>query len=438
MKPRFQRFDEHLLVPEAHVLDSRIERSFSEKGTIKILFTGFYPPSPVPDADFLDEIVKASVDGGHDVIVLAPETSSAKTENPKVLPLARKWDWHDVRRVAKQAVQEKPDVVVLIYIYYLGNGHPAITMLPFLLRRLGYRGRIVTVFENQAGFARKKYPLVSAFLKVLQAATSRNAFSEHYGSILSSDRSICLSFSHAKEVSDKAKQKIQGLTVLPPFSTLVMAPFGPQSRSEGRRLLGIGEDKIVVTFFGYLKGSKRVDLLLEAADKLRNDPRFFFLIAGDEFPYDPGCEDSLKKKTMELQLQDRVHFTGSYPAGSDCASLWLHASDMAVLPFKGAVNLHNSSLSACLRHGLPTIVTEDAELSGRPDGKYIRACTKTVVDADARSLAEAISSIATNPEESERLRRAALDAYAEFYAEEGFVRGLTVFDGTRIGLDPVA
>ncbi|HWD37984.1 MAG TPA: glycosyltransferase family 4 protein [Fimbriimonas sp.] len=401
---------------------------------MKILLTGFYPPTPFPDADFLEEIGKALLAEGHEVTVVGPRTSAAQETRPKVIPLATTWGWKEVWKIAKTAMREKADVVALVYVYYLGDGHPAITFLPWMLKKMGYQGKVVTIIENETGFARRRFVPVTAALSVMRRVSSHGAFSEHYGSLLSSDRIVCLSLDHANVVSQRGNVSTENFVTLPPCSTFVMAPFTKESRREGRRLLGACEGDVLITFFGYLRKDKRVEMLIEAADKLRDRKNLKFVIAGAESTLNTGYLDSLKSLTAELDLQDRVIFTGDYPAGSVLGSLWLHGSDICVLPMMGSVNLNSSSLAAALRHGLPTIVTEYMSASNRLDAEHVQAITDTVVDADSFTLSQAIARLVDDMPKQDRLRKAALAAAEDLYAPSAYAKALTDFSSWDFGV----
>jgi glycosyltransferase involved in cell wall biosynthesis len=64
-----------------------------------------------------------------------------------------------------------------------------------------------------------------------------------------------------------------------------------------------------------------------------------------------------------------ISWTGEFPFESDVGSLYLRAADFAVLPFDWGAALNNSSIAACVSHGLPLITTrrdpEDPAFSDR-------------------------------------------------------------------------
>jgi glycosyltransferase involved in cell wall biosynthesis len=75
-----------------------------------------------------------------------------------------------------------------------------------------------------------------------------------------------------------------------------------------------------------------------------------------------GYEDSVRKLEAELDIADRVVWTGEYDAESTDGSLFLRAADVVVLPPDTGIHIHNSSLAAAASHALPIIITEP------PDG----------------------------------------------------------------------
>jgi glycosyltransferase involved in cell wall biosynthesis len=169
-------------------------------------------------------------------------------------------------------------------------------------------------------------------------------------------------------------------------------------------------------------------MLIEALHLLRNRTNLKVAVAGAESFDSVGYLGELKAQVRKLDLVDRVVFTGPYPAGSSDPSYWLYASDICVLPLRMSVNLNNSSLSAPLRHGVPTIVTESSATSNRLDAAYIKRFTRTVVDADAGSLAAHISELADDPAERQIMRTLGLEYAKQLYSPLAYVDAITDFE----------
>ena len=403
---------------------------------VKVVLAGFYPPTPLPEGDYLEEIGRAVMTEGHEVTVIAPNDSPARAISPKVLPIGGDWGWSAMQAIADRIVEERPDVVALCYVLHLGKGSPASTMLPFLLRRAGYKGRFVTVFSNPIGFEKRRFPFSAGLLAIASHLMPRRQFDVGYGSLFSADRIICLSLQHAAHIRSRLRQNPERVVTFPPFSTLTFAPMTPESREEGRRKLGAKPGEIVVTNFGYIRPEKQIEMLIDAAALLRDVPLLRFVVAGAEDSTLPGYVQSLKDRVANVGLLERFHFTGPYPAESIDGSLWLHGSDLCVLPTSGGLALNNSSLAAALRHGLPTISMKGAvrgQASTDLDDPVIEKVT-SVVPNDTDALAKEIRALAVDPFRRTEMRKVALLLSERLYSPTAMTTAITEFTRPVEGL----
>lgn len=111
-----------------------------------------------------------------------------------------------------------------------------------------------------------------------------------------------------------------------------------------REISGIGSVPYIL-FLGRLNLIKGPDLLLSAYAQLSSDIPYHLVIAGP----DGGLFDGLKKRVLDLNLNDRVHFTG-HLAG-DVKSSACHEASVLVVPS---------------RHEAMSIVALEAAISGTP------------------------------------------------------------------------
>ena len=375
---------------------------------------------------------------GHEVTIVAQRDSPARDASPRVLPIGGDWSWAAMNAIADQIARERPDSVALCYVNHLGNRGPAPTMLPAMLRRRGYRGPFVTIFSNPVGFDKRRHLGAAARFAVASRLLPNQQYNVGYGTLLSSDRIVCLSLWHAAYIRARLTRAPERVVVFPPFSTLTLAPTTLESREEGRRRLGANPNDIVVTNFGYIRPEKRVEMLIAAAEVLRDVPHLRFVVAGAEDFSESGYVASLKSRVAESRLGDRFLFTGGYPAGGVEGSLWLHGSDVCVLPTAGGVTLNNSSLASALRHGLPTIATRSAPRGVEdPDlDAPIVERIAFVVEDDVASLAHGIRSLAVDPYRRLAMRKAALVAAERLYSPSAMVGAITEFSRPVEGLTP--
>jgi glycosyltransferase involved in cell wall biosynthesis len=100
----------------------------------------------------------------------------------------------------------------------------------------------------------------------------------------------------------------------------------------------------------------------------------------------------------QLDLADRVHWTGYVPAEQVAASFL--ASDLCVLPFRDGVSFLHGTFHAALAHGVPILTTQPRvplpELVNREN-------VLIVPPEDPQALAAAIGQLAAEPELRQRL-----------------------------------
>ncbi len=161
----------------------------------------------------------------------------------------------------------------------------------------------------------------------------------------------------AQSVAQEIKQFTQKPTRYAPHP--VYDTYGtPVDRAEARRQLHLPSDAPLTLFFGFIRGYKGLDLLLEA---LKLTPGIHAVVAGE-------CYDDWQQYQQIIdagQLADRVHlFTDFIPA--EQVRLYFSAADLVVQPYKSATQ---SGISQIAYHfdkpmvvtrvgGLPEIVRE--------------------------------------------------------------------------------
>jgi len=100
---------------------------------------------------------------------------------------------------------------------------------------------------------------------------------------------------------------------------------------EAKRTLGIDESKKVVLFFGQIKDTKGLDVLLEAApDVARELPEVMFLIAGRPWKSDLSRYDAL---IGQLGISDRCMLHSHFIPHDEVACYYA-AADIVVLPYR--------------------------------------------------------------------------------------------------------
>lgn len=163
-----------------------------------------------------------------------------------------------------------------------------------------------------------------------------------------------------------------------------------------RAVLGIPDGKFVVQYSGNIGAKQALDLLCEAANRLRNHARIHFVIAGD------GPERfRLEERFGRLPNLDFIDFQ---PEAALCA--FLNMPDLHVIPqlATSADFALPSKLGGILASGRRVLImASDGELSS-----FLKGAATIVPPGDADMLAKSILDLADHPVDESRAQRAEL------------------------------
>ena len=166
----------------------------------------------------------------------------------------------------------------------------------------------------------------------------------------------------------------------------------------------MGEDDILLGYFGFLNASKGADVLLRALAEL--DGRFHLVfIGGQTGASDVTNTDYLAQMQMliaELGLTERVYWTGFISDARVAA--YLHAADMMVMPYQDGVSLRRGTLMAVLANGRPLISTQPT--TPTPELQHTQSCWLIPAN-DRDALVQAVLTLAGDPQLRSRLGQAA-------------------------------
>jgi len=169
--------------------------------------------------------------------------------------------------------------------------------------------------------------------------------------------------------------------------------------------------KRILLFCGRRTGSVSLELVFNALTRLRKvDGNILFAIIGPE-----DNQDDLKRRTVELGVDDCVRWLGPMFEQHDLAPWFLSAS---CLVFPGSIGL---SLIHALAYGLPVIVPncphgpEIAALRDGENGLLFR-------DGDVEDLTRKISSVIEHPEYHQKLSDEALRTVESDYNMENMAQ----------------
>lgn len=293
--------------------------------------------------DYTARLIQALADNDWESHVLT--SAQVRTDDPRVLPLVRRWNWGLSRWVPRALAEAQADV---LHIQYQTGGyrmHPAINLLPRRIKRRLPSIPVVTTFHDLLP------PYLFPKAGPLRAWVTR----------------LLANSSDAVIVTNRGDFEI--LSVEQRFgSKVTMIPIGSNlpdvahvDVDETRRRIGLDDpETLAIGFFGFLSQDKGVDVLLNALiNRPWSQPTTFVIIGGGLATTDISNRPYLD--WIERQLKDApvpVIETGFLDPCDAAATL--RSMDVVVLPFRNGASLRRGTLIAAIRAGA-TVLTTDPE-----------------------------------------------------------------------------
>ena len=110
-------------------------------------------------------------------------------------------------------------------------------------------------------------------------------------------------------------------------------PLPAPTPAQARQMLQIKEGTLTLLFFGQIKESKGLDILLEAMN-LVHDPDIHLMIAGSARDVDP---QDLIESLVEPPFQNQIHLHHRYISDQE-RDAWFKACDVLVIPYRRIYN----------------------------------------------------------------------------------------------------
>lgn len=390
-----------------------------------LIISASYPPMHSGEASNTYFLAKRLVERKVEVHVLTSEGNTGGTDSDIIVhPIMRDWSWREMFRIRAFLRRCSPDAVLLMYLGKMYGYHPMITFAATISKRVLPQVPFVTRFENVFGeIDPAKFSWFSRAVRrvVAQWASPSNvAFSE--GTVLrDSDHLIFLCERHRGVLAKNWPAVHHKACIIPPPHNMSLCSLSPiTARQRGRQNLGLSSESFVIAFLGYIYPGKGVDTLLRAFERVcrrRSDVRL--LVIGGRNDLDVAVDvnymDKVEALSRQLQIDDRVTWTGAFNPKSEEASISLYAADICALPFEDGVQLNNSSFGSVSAHGIPIITTRGKSIEAPfRDHENVLLCPPNDPDA----LAGAIDSLITTPELRERLGRGAIKFAQEWFSWE--------------------
>jgi glycosyltransferase involved in cell wall biosynthesis len=300
-----------------------------------------------------------------DVHVLTTTDSiSVSVPGMNVSRVMRDWSWRDWPRLRRFFNSVKPDGVLLFYYGPMYGGHSMITFAPTLAKQVIPDATFVTQISYPTGYGTATVSLTARIIrKLAELRAGQQGVDYSYGTIFrDSDRIVVFCDMHRNVLAEHSTAVNEKSVLIPPPPFLRMSPeANGMYRERLNEQFRVGVNDFVIAYFGYIYRSKGIETLLRAIQiAQKHKPHLRLLLIGGIPNNSPDCQqyyDEVRMLVAELDLEDRVSWTGDYPWDSDLGSRYLRAADLCVLPFDQGVHLNNSSFSAVASHGLPILTT---------------------------------------------------------------------------------
>jgi glycosyltransferase involved in cell wall biosynthesis len=395
------------------------EACLSQDKSLKVLvISAAFPPMRAGEADQIFHLCRHLSERGIDIHVLTTQMKTLPANlSFKVFPHMRTWSWRDLPRLAKFMKYCSPDAVLLFYSDWTYGRHPMVTFAPVLSKWVAPKAPFVTQFAIDRASIGASF-LTRAILKAVSTCLGSGRIDYVLGVLLPmSDRIVVFSERHRALLSEGNRQAEHKTMVIPPPPAIYMlAEDNGKARKRGRELLGVKPDEFLIAHLGYIYSNKGVETLFEAFRALstQNTKLRLVMVGGDlTASNNLSYAKQIEQIIDQLELTEKIIWTGRFEWNSERGSLYLRAADVCVFPFTEGVTLNRSSLGVAAAHGLPIVTTK---------GQTVEAPFKDRVNVllcppnDPESIAAAVDSLIINPKLRARLAEGALQLARDWFS----------------------
>ncbi|MCB9422186.1 MAG: glycosyltransferase family 4 protein [Ardenticatenaceae bacterium] len=351
------------------------------------LVTGEFPPMEGGVGAFTQELAKALANIGHEIHIITDRRARPFTGEKRVRdllepiqldfanlhPIVRHWRWSSVASIVDVVLRYELDVVNIQYqaaAYDMRS--PAVNLLPWRLK--GVVKTAVTFHDLRVPYL---FPKAGRLRETAVQFMARQA----HGVVVTN-------LADYQQLTASIQSPVRQI----PIGSNIITYTPTQAEiNQVRRDFGLADSDRLLGYFGFLNESKGADTLLQALARLDERHHLVF-IGGQTGSSDPDNNQiflaSLQQLVADLGLQDRVHWTGFVP--DQQVSVYLHAADVMVMPYRDGVSLRRGTLMAVLAHGRSLITTTPTIPT--PELAHGKNVWLVPVD-EPTSLAEAVQTI---------------------------------------------
>lgn len=311
-----------------------------------------------------------------------------------VYPVIERWGFSSWSRVATLLERTESQILNIQYQTAAYQMHPAVNLLPWRLRLRRNRPKVVATFHDL------KVPYLFPKAGPVRSWVTRAL-------IRGCDATIVTNAEDRLEA--KQRYRAGNLHLFPIGSNVDPQAPAEYDREEWRRRWGVGEDEILLCYFGFLNESKGGEVLFRALARLvASGARVKLLMIGGKVgssdPTNAAYLQKVETLIRRLSLTDYVSWTGYVDGPEVSASFW--ASDICVLPYRDGVSFRRGTLMAALAHGMPIVSTHPrVNVAEIIDGENMVLAPPE----DPEALAGRVRELAHSAELRERLAQGATE-----------------------------
>ncbi len=337
---------------------------------------------------FTREVAREMADTEHEVFVFTrSEVQNANEDGINVCPVVGDtWGWNTIPQVKAWIADNQIDIVNIQFQTAAFNMHPAIHWTPHRIESVPV---VVTFHDLRVPYL---FPKAGALREWIVKKIARDT-----DAVISTDRE--------DEARLRQEWHIPKVRWIPIGSNVTTTPPPHYDRQTFRSQMGVGDQDLLISYFGFLNESKGGSVLVEALARLveQGIPAHLVMIggrAGSSDPTNVRYGEQVDALIDQHNLSKQVHWTGFVEDNAVSANFL--ASDLTVLPYLDGVSLRRGTLMAALAHGRAIVTTHP-----ETDAPELEGVVKTVEPNNPDALAEAILSIWHDPKKREQLEQAA-------------------------------
>lgn len=360
--------------------------------------TGEYPPMRGGIATFTRILGTELAKTGHQIYVLTSEDGQYQGDQIQV-DTVKNWGWRISKMVNRWANDNQLDIVNLHYQTAAFSMSPWIHFLPDLVQV-----PLVTTLHDL------RFPYLFPKAGPIRDWIVRHLAERSDGRIFTNDED-------QQTIGDLPRTQLIriGSNIRTDIPTAESNTYVIDDRLS---------DAFVVGYFGFINHSKGLDDLIRALPLIDVDCPTKLLIIGERHghsdPTNVHYAQQIDDLIAEYELEDQIIYTGYLPENDVAA--YLQRCDLVTLPYRDGASFRRGTLLAAIEQECVIITTEPTvPISSINENRFA-----LVPPYRPDKIAEAITKLANNPRERERLQDSVRQLKAEF-AWETLVQQTEVF-----------